>query len=901
MRHNRLAQYESFSKILLIEDNPGDARLVEILLEESDFYECEIVNKTTLGEGLEALEQDDFAAVLLDLTLPDSKGFETLEQLIEAKPDVNVIVMTGLAAKEIGIRAVQVGAQDFLVKGDFDADQLAKTLRYSIERNSVLQRLEEAQRIAHIGNWEYDVTTEQFDLSDEVYRIFGYSAKEIVMNKDTFLGHVHKDDFEIMTQSFQLAIENKPVKLDYRIVNQQGEVRYISVHSRPVSNKSENVTRIYGIIQDITDRKSAELELLKSQERYQSIFSQSRDAIYISNGERLVDFNDAAVGLFGYSEEELKTIPVKNLYKDEDDKDRFNSLMETFSFVKDFEVELLRKDGTVKHCLLTSTAIETEEFSGYHGIIRDITVRRQTEELRKAKEVAERSTQMKEKFLANVSHEMRTPMNGILGLTNILLKTPLDEEQANYLASIRESSQHLLGIINDILEISSLKEGKINLEEKEINISELLKNLVNIINFKAQEKNLVLSVNIADNVDKVILGDSLRLQQILTNLAGNSVKFTEEGFVKIAVNKVRENNDVVVLEFKVSDSGIGIPDDKIEVIFETFTRVFDAKKKTFGGTGLGLAITKQLIQLHGGNIKVESKLGEGSTFTCEIPFKKAETKPESVEVIQEEDYSLNIGRDVQILLVEDHKLNQIVARKTLEKEFANVVVTIADNGQIAVDKLKENDYDLILMDIQMPVMDGYEATKYIREQMPDDKAKTIIFAMTAHAHMAQDEKFKEYGMDDCVLKPFEPKQLFSKIAYYINNNKNQVSSKNEDMNNITLPKAEIDLSYMDLMADGDKDMKKVMLELLFEEPVQEIQSMYQMIKNDDFSGIKKVSHKMKSTLAFVGNDTLTETNKEIEQIAKAESNVDKLPNLVKTLDKLYQAVLVQLKAEHKKL
>lgn len=901
MRRNPLTQYETFSKILLIEDNPGDARLVEILLEESDFYECEIVNKTTLGEGLKALDEDDYAAVLLDLTLPDSKGFETLEQLIEAKPDVNVIVMTGLAAKEIGIRAVQVGAQDFLVKGDFDADQLAKTLRYSIERNSVLQRLEEAQRIAHIGNWEYDTVTQQFDLSDEVYRIFGYSVKEIIMDKDTFIGHVHKDDFRTMQESFMAAIANQSVKLDYRIINKQNEVRYVSVHSRPVTNKKDNVTRIYGIIQDITDRKSAELELLKSQERYQSIFSQSKDAIYISNGKFLIDFNDAAVRLFGYSEEELKTISTELLYKNIDDKDRFNSLMENFSFVKDFEVELLRKDGTIKHCLLTSTAVQTEDFSGYHGIIRDITVRRQTEELRKAKEVAERSTQMKEKFLANVSHEMRTPMNGILGLTNILLKTPLDEEQANYLSSIRESSQHLLGIINDILEISSLKEGKINLEEKEINLRHLVKNLVNIINFQVKDKNLELKVDIADNVDNIILGDSLRLQQILTNLAGNSVKFTEKGFVKIAVDKVREKDDIVYLAFKVSDSGIGIPKDKIEVIFETFTRVFDTKKNTFGGTGLGLAITKQLVQLHGGDIQVESILGEGSTFTCEIPFKKVETKPESVEIVTEQDHTIDIGRDVQILLVEDHKLNQIVARKTLEKEFSNVVVTIADNGQIAVDKLREKDYDLILMDIQMPIMDGYEATKYIREQMPEEKAKTTIFAMTAHAHMAQDEKFKEYGMDDCVLKPFEPKQLFSKIAHYINKNKNNVSSKHEDMNNITLPKAEIDLSYMDLMADGDKDMKKVMLELLFEEPVQEIQSMYQMVKNDDFGGIKKVSHKMKSTLAFVGNKALTETNKEIEDIAKSEHNTEKLPNLVKTLDKLYQAVLVQLKAEHKKL
>lgn len=899
MMNNRLTQYESFSKILLIEDNPGDVRLVEILLEESDFYEYEIINKTTLEEGLEALEKDDFSAVLLDLTLPDSRGFETLEQLIEAKPDVNVIVMTGFAAKEIGIRAVQVGAQDFLIKGEFDSEQLAKTLRYSIERNSVLQRLEEAQRIAHIGNWEYDMITEKFYLSDEVYRIFGYSVKEIVMDRATFIKHIHKDDYKKIRNSLCLNSVNQTLKLDYRIINNHNKIRHVSVQSRQINNKKNNATRIYGIIQDITDRKSAELELLKSQERYQSIFSQSKDAIYFSDGKFLIDFNDAAVQLLRYSKEELKTIPIESLYKNIDDHSRFNSLMEKLSFVKDFEVELLRKDGTTKHCLLTSSVVQTDDFSGYHGIIRDITVRRQTEELRKAKEIAERSTQMKEMFLANVSHEMRTPMNGILGLTNILLRTPLNKEQSNYLASIKESSQHLLGIINDILEISSLKEEKINLAEKEINLPELIRNLVNIINFKIEEKNLTLEVDIAENVDKIILGDSLRLQQILTNLVGNSVKFTEEGFVKISVNKIREKAGIVYLEFKISDSGIGISQDKIEIIFETFTRVFDTKKNTFGGTGLGLAITKQLVQLHGGEIYVESKLGEGSTFTCEIPFKKAQAKLDTTIIKEEEKFSLNIKRDVQILLVEDHKLNQIVAQKTLEKEFANVVVTIAENGQVAIDKLRDNDYDLILMDIQMPVMDGYEATKYIREQMPEKKAKTIIFAMTAHAHVAQDEKFKEYGMNDCVLKPFEPKQLFSKIAYYIN--QNNILPKNESMYNNTLPKVEIDLSYMDLMADGDKDMKKVMLELLFEEPIQDIQSMYEMVRNSDYDAIKKVSHKMKSTLAFVGNNKLTETNKKIEFIAKSEDNVDQLPGLVETLDKLYQVILIQLKAEHKKL
>ncbi len=903
---NNIANYESYHKILLIEDNPGDARLVEILLEESDFYECKIINKTTLASGIEALQNEYFAAVLLDLTLPDSKGFETLEQLIEASPDVNVIVMTGLAAKEIGIRAVKVGAQDFLVKGEFDSDQLAKTLRYSIERNSVLQRLEETQRIAHIGNWEYVISSQKFKLSSEIYRMFGYGPKDFEFTRDLFTKHVHKEDIIIVNEIVLAAYKGKVVTKDFRITDKNGNIKFINIQSSVSQpNAAGRYSSIKGIVQDVTERKLAELELLKSQKQYKTIFSQSKDAIYISDGNHILDFNDATLNLFGYTSEELKAIHVEKLYVNPEERNHFLKVINEVHSVKNYEVELITKSGAVRQCLLTTNFISNDEFTGYHGIIRDITERKQTEELRKAKELAERSAKMKEQFLANVSHEMRTPMNAILGLTNLLLKTTIDDEQDNYLTSIRESSQHLLGIINDILEISSLREGKINLEEKELNISDLLHNLRTIIDYKIKEKNLKLEVNINENVPKVVLGDVLRVQQVLTNLAGNAVKFTESGFVKINVEKIKETETEDILQFSVIDSGIGIPEDKIEMIFETFTRVFDEKVKTYGGTGLGLAITKQLVQLHGGIIRVESVLDKGSTFICEIPFKKVQHSIEEAIVEEEEEINLNIGRDIHILLAEDHKLNQIVARKTLEKEFDNVKVTIADNGRIAVDKLAENEFDLVLMDIQMPVMDGYEATKYIREQMPPNKANTVIFAMTAHAHMAQDEKYKEYGMDDCVLKPFDPKQLFSKIAYYIhkNNNKTNDNNNQEDikMSNSNEMDIKIDLSYMDLMADGDNDMKKVMLELLFDEPVEEIKSMYGLNKNQDWDSLKKVSHKMKSTLAFVGNDTITNVNKEIEQISMDVSETEKLPVLISQLDKMYEVVLVQLKEEHQKL
>ena len=260
---------------------------------------------------------------------------------------------------------------------------------------------------------------------------------------------------------------------------------------------------------------------------------------------------------------------------------------------------------------------------------------------------------------------------------------------------------------------------------------------------------------------------------------------------------------------------------------------------------------------------------------------------------------MNTNKQVNILLVEDHKLNQIVAKRTLEKEFENIVVSIADNGQIAIDMFTANEYDLILMDIQMPVMNGYEATEYIRTKFTEPKRSIPIFAMTAHAHMAKDQKFKEYGMDDCVLKPFEPEDLFTKIAEYLNKPSGDNHQSDMEPNNGT-PKY-IDLSYMELMSDGDIEMKRLMLELLFEEPLEEIKKMQKLYSSENWTDLKAVSHKMKSTLAFVGNDELTNTNKAIEKISMENSGMNKLPALITLLQETYEKALVELKREHTRL
>lgn len=751
------------NRVLLIEDNPGDARLVEILLEESDLADCEITHHVTLTDGMTELAKgEEFAAVLLDLTLPDSRGFETLQNLITRFPHLNVIVMTGLSDKAMGLEAVKFGAQDFLVKGAFDADLLAKTLRYSIQRNGVLKSLEETQRLAHIGNWEYCPDLQIFSASDETYRIVGLLPRQTVFTSADIT--TPENPFFLFTTLHREAISlGETLTKDIKINLQDGTVRYANIRCNISLDNGYWTSR--GVIQDITERKQAEQEIIKSRERYQHIFTKSKDAIYICTLEgKLIDFNDATSHLFGISHAELNDIEnMHHLFYPKEKEQELIMLLKTNRSVKDFAVEVTHKSKEVRRCLLTANLLVTEDFIGYNAILRDITELKQAENLRKARDFAEQSAKMKEQFIASVSHEMRTPMNAILGMSNILYSMELEEEQHNLVSSIKQSSEILLGIVNDILEVSTIQNGKVVFENKDFNIRELLDNMMSVMQYKAQEKDLYFQVILDDTIPEVLKGDKLRLSQILYNLVGNAIKFTDGGYVKIYVKKMNDILDSVQMKFIVEDTGIGIPEEKIDAVFETFTRI-RTKERLFEGTGLGLSIAKNLVEQQGGKIGATSILGEGSKFFFDLLMEVGE----SVEATPQEPEDLDFDdeRPFRLLLVEDHKMNQLVARKTLKRQFPNIDLTIADNGQIAVDILENQTFDLILMDIQMPIMDGYEATVHIRKNMPA-RSDLPILAMTAHAHIAKDKQYLDYGMDDFVLKPFKPEELFFKIKKYI--------------------------------------------------------------------------------------------------------------------------------------
>jgi len=393
-------------------------------------------------------------------------------------------------------------------------------------------------------------------------------------------------------------------------------------------------------------------------------------------------------------------------------------------------------------------------------------VREKTRELESEKERAEYSEKVKEQFLANMSHEIRTPMNAILGMTRLLLEKEPRTDQLKYLNSIKHASDNLLVIINDILDLSKIEAGKINLESIPFDIRNEIKSVFETMKVNADDKNLELKTDIENSIPKTIIGDPYRLSQILLNLTGNAIKFTEKGSVTIKTTSEKQG-EKVLLTFSVIDTGIGIAKDKLDYIFDMFTQETSSTTRKFGGTGLGLAICKKLIELQGGAISVDSEAGKGSVFSFTLPFAIGKDVVDENPKAEHKQQVVAKMKNLRILLAEDNEFNQMVAVDTLESAIEGAQVTVAANGKIAVDMLKNNTFDIVLMDIQMPEMDGHEATKTIRSSSDPRINSMPIIAMTASVIKAEVDKCFESGMNEFVGKPFSVDELLEKMSKII--------------------------------------------------------------------------------------------------------------------------------------
>ncbi|MBF0226163.1 MAG: response regulator [Desulfobacterales bacterium] len=389
--------------------------------------------------------------------------------------------------------------------------------------------------------------------------------------------------------------------------------------------------------------------------------------------------------------------------------------------------------------------------------------------LKKAKEKAEVANKAKSEFLANMSHEIRTPMNGIIGMINLALKTELTLKQRDYVKKVQSSANSLLRIINDILDFSKIEAGKLNIEKMVFELETILEDIKNLFIIQVEHKDIKWTWEIDASIPKFLKGDPIRLKQVLINMVGNAVKFTGHGNISLKIVCLKNSNNKALVSFLIKDTGIGISHDILPKLFSPFTQADESTTRKYGGTGLGLVITKKLIDLMGGNIGVKSEFGKGSEFKFVIPFEIPENYQEETNSFDISDHFENINKlkGSKILLVEDNTINKEIAVEMLQSE--GIIVETADNGKQAIAIIKSNSYDAILMDMQMPEMDGYEATKIIRSLKSEigNLANISIIAMTAHAMKGDKEKCLQAGMNDYVSKPIETEILFKILAKWV--------------------------------------------------------------------------------------------------------------------------------------
>jgi PAS domain S-box-containing protein len=475
--------------------------------------------------------------------------------------------------------------------------------------------------------------------------------------------------------------------------------------------------------------------------------------------------------LFGYSLDEVKNKNILDYRGKDMRKEKLQRLSSNILEQKRIvtcESKILNKDG--EHCWIYTTITPVVDETGTASRIimvdTDISEKKKIErELIKAKEKAEAAAITKQQFLANMSHEIRTPINAIMGIMHMLENTNQTETRKKYMQLVNNASNNLLNIINDILDISKLEAGKIIIEKINFNIHDLILNIRKSMKYRAEEKGLQLHCHIAKDVPQSLKGDPSRLNQILINLVGNSIKFTEKGSIIMSVKTTATTEDTVTLLFTVTDTGIGIAEEAQAHIFEYFHQVHSDATRQYGGTGLGLAIIKRLTEIQRGKVWFKSKENHGSEFYVELEFETGVNPPkQNTKPAQHKEGLFLKGK--KILLVEDEALNQMVAKYLLENELG-ATVEIASNGKAAISKMEKNHYDLVIMDIQMPEMNGYDTAKYIRTQLPSPQNKTPILAMTAHAFSEEKTKCKKAGMDEFISKPIRIDELKQKLQFLL--------------------------------------------------------------------------------------------------------------------------------------
>jgi PAS domain S-box-containing protein len=660
------------------------------------------------------------------------------------------------------------------------------------------------------------------------------------------------------------------------------------------------------------EKKEIHTNKLRVTNYSRSLIEASRDPLFtINTNGKITDMNNASINVIGLSRKKLIGTDFSTYFTEpEKAKKGFLEIFEK-GFITDFPL-------TITDHKLTDVLFNGSIYKDEHGVVlgivvvaRDITDLKRTEKelteskiftelaleiteeakskAESAQTVAENALKAKQQFLSNMSHEIRTPMNAIIGFTKVLLKTKLSDKQTEYLDAIKLSGDALIVLINDILDLAKVDAGKMTFERIPFKMRLSLAAMLHLFHTKILEKNISLKKTYDTTIPETLLGDPVRLHQIILNLVSNAVKFTDSGSIHIDIKLIEESDTQVLIQFSVIDTGIGIPLEKIDHIFENFQQATSETSRLYGGTGLGLAIVKQLIEQQQGTIEVKSVLGKGTCFLFTLPFKKTSNLPEIENIPLNE--VVETMKNIRVLEVEDIPLNQLLMR-TLLDEFG-FEKDIASNGKIALDFLAKSSYDIILMDLQMPEMNGFETTDYIRNVL---KSNIPIIALTADVTTVDLDKCKEVGMNDYIAKPVDEEVLLTKISHLVKN------KSIEDASTLHVPMLEnykfINLEYLNTRTKSNPQLMLEMISLYLNQTPGLILEMKQSLFMEDWSTLQATAHKIMPSFSIMGMSNDFEIMaKKVQEYANSQKQTEGISELVHELEQVCVEACKELEIE----
>ncbi|TRX36183.1 PAS domain S-box protein [Flavobacterium sp. ZT3R18] len=693
--------------------------------------------------------------------------------------------------------------------------------------------------------------------------IFGWKKEEVLgkslsCNIFSNQNHVdlHTSAIDKYLKTGDVSALNKQIELS--VLNKSGNEFPIEIAIIPIKQGDEIF--FCSFIQDISERKKSELSLKHQEEKYRNIIANvNLGLIEIDNNDSIQYVNQTFVLMSGYQINELigkKTTEIFDYGNNFDDmKSRIDAKDQTVSEL--FQYQISNKRGELRWWAI-SRAPNYDDNGKLVGSIEthlDITKQKQLEiDLENEKTKAENASIAKEAFLANMSHEIRTPLNAIVGFLRELEKQDLTELQQKHIQNSTIASKHLSAIINNILDISKIEAGEMHLEDNDFTIENSIKKIITVLEPKAKQKGISLTTTISNKIHKVLIGDSLRLEQILFNLVGNSLKFTQKGQIAINCELISDDDTSQELRISVSDTGIGMDDFFIDSMFRKFSQEDKGITRKFGGTGLGMAITKELVILMEGKIEVESKKNKGTTIHINFRFKKGNTHNLNLET---ERKSIKID-NVSILLVEDNEMNRMVAQNSLS--YFNCKVTEAENGLVALELLKKEKFDIILMDIQMPELDGIETTKIIRKEL---NLSVPIIALTANAFKTEINKCKKAGMNDYITKPFEEIILIETIAKHTLGKKIVADNLNSSSTELLY-----NLNALQEMSKGDQNFVVKMITIFTNQITDTLATIDTALLENDFNELARLIHKIKPSIENLAIESIISDVKYLEKAVK---------------------------------